>query len=130
MLRLMRRGDSGSSLAELLLGAESSAGRYRGRAKEINQPRRSWPLMRTARLEHFVSINQAPYSYTLEIADRASAAFQIEARYPFFNRRLIEFRLALPAEQKLGQGSNRWIQRRAMAGILPPKFKGGRERVI
>lgn len=125
MLWLMRRGRFREALSQnILLGAEFK--RRTGierRAKELIQPRRSWPLMRTARLEHYASINQALYSYTLEIADKASAAFQIEARYPFFDRRLIEFCLALPAEQKLGQGWNRWIQRRAMAGILPPEIQ-------
>ena len=70
-----------------------------------------------------MSLNQALYSYTLEIADKASAAFGIEARYPFFDRRLMEFCLALPAEQKLAQGWNRWVQRRAMEGILPPEIQ-------
>jgi asparagine synthase (glutamine-hydrolysing) len=57
------------------------------------------------------------------MADKASAAFSVEARYPFFDRRLMEFCLALPARQKLGQGWNRWIFRRAMTGILPAEIQ-------
>jgi asparagine synthase (glutamine-hydrolysing) len=63
------------------------------------------------------------YPLALEMADKASAAFGVEARYPFFDRRLIEFCLALPASQKLGQGWNRLIFRRAMEGVLPPEIQ-------
>ncbi len=55
----------------------------------------------------------------LEIIDRAAAAFSIEPRYPFFDKRLVEFCLSLPANQKLYRGWTRIIMRRAMANILP-----------
>ena len=55
----------------------------------------------------------------LEIIDRATAAFSIEPRYPFFDKRLVEFCLALPTNQKLYRGWTRIIMRRAMANILP-----------
>jgi asparagine synthase (glutamine-hydrolysing) len=89
------------------------------RARRMLRDQAKWTITRTARENHWMGLNQAQYAYTLEIADKASAAFEVEARYPFFDRRLMEFCLALPAEQKLGQGWNRWIQRRAMTGILP-----------
>jgi asparagine synthase (glutamine-hydrolysing) len=89
------------------------------RAHELLRPQLGWTLRRTARQSHWISLNQALYAYTLELADKASGAFGVEARYPFFDRRLMEFCLALPAEQKLARGWNRWVQRRAMAGILP-----------
>jgi asparagine synthase (glutamine-hydrolysing) len=56
---------------------------------------------------------------TLETVDRAGAAFSIEPRFPFWDKRLAEFCLALPPEQKLRNGWNRWVMRRAMNGILP-----------
>lgn len=73
----------------------------------------------TARANHKAGIEQPLYSYALELADKASAAFRTEARYPFFDRRLIELCLSLPAAQKLGQGWVRLILRRAMSGYLP-----------
>ena len=73
----------------------------------------------TARAGHWHSLTSGQIPYTLELADRAAAAFSLEARYPFFDRRLLEFCLALPAGQKLHQGWSRAIMRRAMAGILP-----------
>jgi asparagine synthase (glutamine-hydrolysing) len=57
------------------------------------------------------------------MADRASAAFSLEARYPFFDRRLMEFCLSLPPDQKLHQGWTRVVMRRAMAGILPDEVR-------
>jgi asparagine synthase (glutamine-hydrolysing) len=59
----------------------------------------------------------------LEIADKAAAAFGIEPRYPFFDRRLIEFCLGLPEEQKFAGGWPRLVFRRAMNGILPPAIQ-------
>lgn len=94
--------------------------RIEERARRLLRDQTRWTVTRTARETHCMGLNQALYAYTLEIADKASAAFEIEARYPFFDRRLMEFCVALPAEQKLGNGWNRYIQRRAMSGILPP----------
>jgi asparagine synthase (glutamine-hydrolysing) len=73
----------------------------------------------SARENHLAGIEHPGYTYSLEIADKASAAFHVEARYPFFDRRLLELCLALPTGQKLRQGWNRWILRRAMTGYLP-----------
>jgi asparagine synthase (glutamine-hydrolysing) len=58
--------------------------------------------------------------YALEVLDKTTAAFDLEARYPFFDRRLMAFCLALPPQQKLSGGWSRIILRRAMSGILPP----------
>jgi asparagine synthase (glutamine-hydrolysing) len=57
--------------------------------------------------------------HTLEVVDRAAAAFSIEPRFPFWDKRLAELCLAMPPEQKLRHGWNRWVMRRAMNGILP-----------
>jgi asparagine synthase (glutamine-hydrolysing) len=73
----------------------------------------------TAREAHCENIDSGLIPYTLELADKASAAFGLEVRYPFFDRRLIEFCVALPANQKLKRGWTRSIMRRAMTGILP-----------
>jgi asparagine synthase (glutamine-hydrolysing) len=73
----------------------------------------------TARANHRVDLEHPAYSYALESADKASAAFELEARYPFFDRRLIELCLSLPSGQKLGQGWPRLILRKAMTGYLP-----------
>ena len=93
------------------------------RARSMLREQSSWVPTRAARIAHWQSVSQALYAFALETADKASAAFGVEARYPFFDRRLMEFCLALPAGQKLGQGWNRWVFRRAMTGILPPEIQ-------
>jgi asparagine synthase (glutamine-hydrolysing) len=66
----------------------------------------------------------APYiSVVLEMADKAAAAFGIEPRYPFFDRRLMELCLALPADQKLRAGWTRAVLRQAMGGLLPEQVR-------
>lgn len=75
------------------------------------------------RESHYMSLNSGQIPYTLEVADRACAAFGLEGRYPFFDRRLMEFCLALPPEQKLSRGWTRAVMRRAMSGILPEEVQ-------
>jgi asparagine synthase (glutamine-hydrolysing) len=58
-------------------------------------------------------------SFMLEVGSRTTVRFGIESRYPFFDKRLAEFCLALPASQKLSQGWTRLIMRRALAAYLP-----------
>ena len=78
---------------------------------------------KSEREAHIQGLSQPLYQLTLEIADKAAAAFGLEARYPFFDRRLIEFCLGLPEEQKFGGGWPRLLFRRAMTGILPPAIQ-------
>jgi len=55
--------------------------------------------------------------------DYTSNAFSVEVRYPFWDKRLIEFCLSLPAEQKIRRGWTRMVMRRAMDGVLPRKIQ-------
>lgn len=66
--------------------------------------------------------------YTLELLDRAAAAHGVEVRFPFWDRRLVEFCLSVPAEQKVRGGWTRYILRRGMEGILPKavQWRGGK----
>jgi asparagine synthase (glutamine-hydrolysing) len=81
--------------------------------------RKGQVFLQTARANHLAALELPAYAYALELADKSSAAFSVEARYPYFDRRLIELCLSLPARQKLGHGWPRLILRRAMAGYLP-----------
>lgn len=80
-------------------------------------------LTSSAREKHWEMLNAALYPHALEVADKAAAAFSVEGRYPFFDRRLVELCLSLPADQKLGQGWTRYILRKAMDGILPREIQ-------
>ncbi|NJM71422.1 MAG: lasso peptide isopeptide bond-forming cyclase [Scytonema sp. RU_4_4] len=82
----------------------------------------------TAKEQHWRGLTQGVLPYTLERADQYAAMFSLEARHPFMDKRLIEFCLALPSEQKLYQGWGRMVMRRALKGILPEKvqWRGGK----
>jgi asparagine synthetase B (glutamine-hydrolysing) len=81
--------------------------------------RKPTPVYREREL-HVQSISKPLYQVALEVADKAAAAFGVEPRYPFFDRRVIEFCVGLPESQKFDGGWPRLILRRAMEGILPP----------
>jgi asparagine synthase (glutamine-hydrolysing) len=59
------------------------------------------------------------YQYGMEMMDKCAAAFSLEVRFPFFDRRLLTFCLGLPVQQRLSAGWTRVIIRRAMDGVLP-----------
>jgi asparagine synthase (glutamine-hydrolysing) len=54
-----------------------------------------------------------------EGTERASAEEGIEDRHPFLDRRLVEFVLALPEEQRWQRGRMKYVLRRALTGLLP-----------
>jgi asparagine synthase (glutamine-hydrolysing) len=80
---------------------------------------------------HYRSITRGIHQFAFELADRTSAAFNLEVRYPFFDRRVVDFCLALPSKQKLYQGWSRMILRRSMEGILPEmvRWRGGKSNL-
>ena len=78
---------------------------------------------RSARAQHCQAMQSGLIPYALELADKAAAAFGVEPRYPFFDRRLMELCLSLPADQKLHDGWSRMVMRRAMKGMLPESVR-------
>ncbi|EGJ30459.1 MULTISPECIES: lasso peptide isopeptide bond-forming cyclase [Moorena] len=82
----------------------------------------------TVRKNQFQALNAGVFTLVLEQIDRCAAAAGIEARHPFMDKRLIEFCLALPSEQKLRQGWSRMVMRRALRGSLPEviQWRGGK----
>jgi asparagine synthase (glutamine-hydrolysing) len=75
--------------------------------------------LRSARTVHALNLRSGLLVYALELLDNVTADCTIEARYPFCDRRLIEFCVGLPAGQKLGNGWSRAVMRRAMAPLFP-----------
>lgn len=89
---------------------------------QILEEARSKPA-RNARESHWGDLTSSVHAADLEILDKNTAAFAIESRYPFYDRRLVEFCLALPPEQKLNRGWTRMVMRRALAGSLPEEIR-------
>lgn len=77
----------------------------------------------TSRQDHWISLTTGLYPYVMEVTDKAAAKYSLEGRYPFFDRRLMEFCLALPSEQKFSQGLPRYILRAAMDKVLPSEIQ-------
>jgi asparagine synthase (glutamine-hydrolysing) len=91
--------------------------RLEARRKTLRQ---TWPeLAQTERETHYRLLTWGVMPFTLEVLDRAAAAFCVEPRFPFWDKRLVQFCLALPAQQKLHRGWSRVVLRRALADILP-----------
>lgn len=72
---------------------------------------------------HYLNIKSGIHQFVLEVLDKSSAAFSIEPRYPFFDKRLIEFCILIPTEQKISNGWDRIILRRSMENILPKEIQ-------
>jgi asparagine synthase (glutamine-hydrolysing) len=73
----------------------------------------------SARQEHVAQLTSPMLADGLELLDRSVAMHGAEVRYPFFDRRLAEYCLSLPADQKLADGYSRIVARRALAGVVP-----------
>lgn len=70
--------------------------------------------------EHWQGVTSSLLQYSLQTLDKLGSAFGIELRHPFCDKRLVEFCLAVPPDQKMHQGWTRAVMRSGMAGILPP----------
>jgi asparagine synthase (glutamine-hydrolysing) len=78
----------------------------------------------TVREQHHRQMRSSLVVSVLERLNKTTKAFGLEPRYPFFDRRLMEFCLAVPADQKMQQGLTRHILRNAMEGVLPREVQG------
>jgi asparagine synthase (glutamine-hydrolysing) len=83
---------------------------------------------RSARETHRRSLSSSLIPFALEQADKAAAAFNLEARYPFLDRRLAEYCLSIPASQKLSGGWPRSLLRNSMRHVLPDKVRFRRSK--
>ena len=78
---------------------------------------------RTLRDSHWRALTSALVPHYLEVNDKAASAFGMDHRHPYFDRRLVEFCYGTPANQKLSEGWDRVVQRRAMENILPKQLQ-------
>ena len=78
---------------------------------------------RTEREAHFYRLFWPSIPLALEGLNKAAAAHSLEIRHPFWDKRLIEFCLSVPPQQKIVHGWTRMILRRAMADVLPKEVQ-------
>jgi asparagine synthase (glutamine-hydrolysing) len=60
------------------------------------------------------------YPFSMEVNDRVAALFGIEERYPFFDRRLVEFCVALPRDKSCKAAGRAASCAVGLDGLLPP----------
>jgi asparagine synthase (glutamine-hydrolysing) len=68
----------------------------------------------------FQQATNAEQMFFTEYTERISAAFSCEERSPFLDRRLVEWALTLPDDQRWRHGQGKVVLRHAAAGLLPP----------
>lgn len=83
------------------------------------------PLPRTERDVHVQSIHadDVAVSAVLTEINHIAAADGLERRHPFYDRRVLEYCVALPPTQKLRHGWTRWVLRTAMGADLPAAIR-------
>jgi len=78
---------------------------------------------RSVQEEHADTLSGGLQCAALEVLDAMAGAHALEARMPFWEQGLIELCVSLPSDQKMRQGFNRFVMRRAMEGLLPPEVQ-------
>jgi asparagine synthase (glutamine-hydrolysing) len=86
------------------------------------------PVARTVRDQQRLLLDSDTFARAMEVRDHYAAAFALEVRHPFMDKRLIEFCLSLPPEQSLSRGWTRLVMRNAMKGVVPDmvQFRRGK----
>jgi asparagine synthase (glutamine-hydrolysing) len=68
-------------------------------------------------------LNSGFLSQGNELESRSESWFSLEKRHPFLDRRIVEFALALPEEQRWQRNQPKFVLRRAMEGFLPETIR-------
>ena len=74
-------------------------------------------------------ISQIHLPRLLKWDDRNSMAFSIEGRYPFFDFRLVEAALQVPAGMNFHAGWNKYTMRKALGHLLPADVQWRRSKI-
>lgn len=88
--------------------------------KDLNiQPKISKKLSKEM---HYYQLNTNTHQQLFEVIDVSTARFRLEPRYPYYDKRLIEYCYAIPSEMKF-KIWNRYIQRASMENIIPSEIQ-------
>ena len=92
-------------------------------SERLAESRAEEPSPQTLREFQLGTLKSPHLAYSFEKFDHYAAAFGVEARHPFMDKRLVEFCLALPPTQSLQGGWTRVVMRRAMKGVVPERIR-------
>ncbi|RYX82714.1 hypothetical protein EON83_18015 [bacterium] len=74
----------------------------------------------SVRGDHANDLSSPLQPMALEAMDALAGAHAMEVRVPFWEENMVTLCLSLPSDQKMRDGWNRWVMRRAMQNLLPP----------
>lgn len=83
----------------------------------------------TEQAQHLAALSDPLQPYAFEVHAAFMRSMGAQARYPFWDRQVVEFCLGLPAREKLSRGWSRLVLRRAMAGVVPDSILQRRDKV-
>ncbi len=73
-------------------------------------------------------LNSGWHAHGVEMLDRSAARSGLELRHPFHDRRVVEFALALPEDQRRREDRSKFVLREAMSGCLPERVRTRRDK--
>jgi asparagine synthase (glutamine-hydrolysing) len=85
-------------------------------------PRQQFPTLSQQQIYDYLSSGWNT-NVGLPVIDQFAARFSLEWRYPFFDRRLVEYLLGIPEEQRWWLDRPKTILRNAMQDILPEAIR-------
>jgi asparagine synthase (glutamine-hydrolysing) len=94
-----------------------------GLSEEIQIRRLDCLNKKTAKEYQYYNINYGYHETVFGTIDRRVAPFNIEMRYPFFDKRIVEFCYGIPTGMKMKNGWDRYILRISMENILPKEIQ-------
>lgn len=68
---------------------------------------------------HYLDITNPTIQMSLNLINHNASEYGIDIKFPFMERKLIEFCLSIPSNQKLKNGVSRSILRRSLKNIIP-----------
>jgi len=87
--------------------------------ERLQQEQASRQFSSFAQRDLYRTLTSGWQSHFLEMEERSASWFGIEERHPLNDRRIVEFALALPEEQRWRRDQPKYLLRRALAGLLP-----------
>jgi asparagine synthase (glutamine-hydrolysing) len=115
-IHMLQRSDTHESLIRKHFAVST------GILERLAIERRKAATLRSHRENHASELTHPGVAKDMEVADHIGAAFAIARPHPFYDRRLVEFCLALPREQLVCKGWTRPVLRRAVGDVLPAKI--------
>ena len=92
-------------------------------SERLRRPTAKRPFSSFAQADLYRTAISGFGAHFIEMEERSASRFGFEQRHPFHDRRIIEFALALPEEQRWRRNQIKFVLRQAMSGLLPETIR-------